>query len=205
MKLRSILFVTVFCLLVAVGIVSAHGVTINLEVSAMTGEITITAAYDAGEPMAEAQVAIFAPDDLANPWKTGTADVNGVYTFLPDYTKVGTWEIQVRLAGHGNTNYIYLDESMAPSDAAAAGEAESAVPMDVQTDGSVVIQGDATIIVQGQTSIVVEGEVRTAGTTTSTGFSGGQILIMAVSVIWGFVGTALFFARRRTEPKQKSG
>ncbi|MFU8794948.1 MAG: carboxypeptidase regulatory-like domain-containing protein [Dethiobacteria bacterium] len=31
----------------------------------------------------------------------------------------------------------------------------------------------------------------------STGFSGLQILIMAAAVIWGFVGTALFYSRKR--------
>ncbi|MBN1288425.1 MAG: carboxypeptidase regulatory-like domain-containing protein [Actinobacteria bacterium] len=41
---------------------------------------------------------------------------------------------------------------------------------------------------------VKEGTVESGG---STGFSTLQIVVMSLAVIWGFVGTGLYFARRR--------
>lgn len=83
----------------------AHGVTVehNLE---QTATVSLVARYDSGEPMANAQVTIYAPNDPATPWDTGTCDDAGTYQFAPDPTLVGTWTVQVRQAGHGETIYI---------------------------------------------------------------------------------------------------
>jgi len=105
------------------------------------------AAYDSGEPMAGAQVTIYAPDDPSTPWLTGVCDDEGRFSFTPDTAKTGTWDVQVRQAGHGDIVHI---------------------PIGV----------------------------------ASTGNGGGgntplQIVLMAVCVVWGSIGTALYFARRR--------
>jgi nickel transport protein len=122
----------------------AHGAEIEYTV-AMT--IEIAAAYDSGEPMAGAQVTIYAPDDPSTPWLTGVCDDEGRFSFTPDTAKTGTWDVQVRQAGHGDIVHI---------------------PIGV----------------------------------ASTGNGGGgntplQIILMAVCVVWGSIGTALYFSRRR--------
>lgn len=122
----------------------AHGAKIEYTV-AMTVEII--AAYDSGEPMAGAQVTVYAPDDPSTPWLTAVCDDEGRFSFTPDTNKPGTWDIQVRQAGHGDIVHIPLG----------------------------------------------------AG---STGNGGGgntllQIVLMAICVIWGCIGTALYFLRRR--------
>lgn len=90
----------------------AHGVAFEHEIDPATGAVTIYAAFDTGEVFDEGQVAVFAPSDLANPWMTGTTDSDGVFTFTPDYSIEGTWDIQVRKAGHGGLINLQLTGDM---------------------------------------------------------------------------------------------
>jgi nickel transport protein len=124
----------------------AHGV--NIQYSSDT-EITILARYDSGEPMAGAQVTVYAPDDPTTPWLTGVCDDEGRFSFTPDASIPGTWDVQVRLAGHGGMVHIPVG-----GDSAA-------------TSGGV------------------------------GGYSALQLALMAACVIWGCIGTALYFRRRR--------
>ena len=85
----------------------AHGVVIEYTVDMA---IEIVATYDNGEPMAGAQVVVYAPDDPSTPWLTGVCDDQGRFTFVPDASKPGTWDIQVRKAGHGGMVHIPIGE-----------------------------------------------------------------------------------------------
>ena len=85
----------------------AHGTRIEYK---STSAIEIVAKFDGGEPMSEAQVIIYAPDDPANPWLTGVCDDDGRFSFIPDVSIPGTWDIQVRKAGHGDMIHIDISE-----------------------------------------------------------------------------------------------
>ncbi|MGP1387179.1 MAG: carboxypeptidase regulatory-like domain-containing protein [Thainema sp.] len=77
----------------------AHGVVIDYTpVSA----VQLTATYDNGDPMAEAQVNVYAPENPAEAWLTGQTDERGQFIFTPDAAQAGNWEVQVRQAGHGD-------------------------------------------------------------------------------------------------------
>lgn len=139
--------VAAICLLYTLppAVVQAHGVELEyIERDA----IEVTARYDSGAPMAEAQVAVFAPGSPAEPWLTGSCDSDGRFFFLPDPEITGLWEVQVRQAGHGGLLRIEVDESG-------------------------------------------------IGPVGSTGFTGPQTFIMTAAVIWGLIGTALYFSRRQ--------
>jgi nickel transport protein len=123
----------------------AHGV--NIEYTSDV-EITIVAKYDTGTPMAGAQVTVYAPDNPTTPWLTGVCDDEGVFSFTPDSSKPGTWDVQVRLAGHGGIIHIPVGEGA-------------------------------------------------AGSGGLGGYSWLQIALMAACVVWGSIGTALYFRRRR--------
>lgn len=139
-------FAVAVCLIILpAGVALAHGAELQyIERSA----IEITAHYDSGMPMANAQVAVFAPGSPAEPWLTGTCDSEGQFFFTPDPEIPGLWEVQVRLAGHGDLIRIEVDEN-------------------------------------------------TIGAAGTTGFTSLQKLLMALSVIWGLIGTALYFSRRQ--------
>jgi nickel transport protein len=132
-----------FAVLLSPAMVYAHGAEIEYTVAS---SIEIVAKYDSGEPMAEAQVTVYAPDDPSTPWLTGECDDDGRFAFTPDMSKPGTWDIQVRQAGHGDMIHIEIEK------------------------GSVI-----------------------GG--SSSGYSTGQIVLMTVCVIWGIIGTALYFRR----------
>ena len=162
-----------------IGTVSAHGVETEHRLFVEDGvvKIEIRAAYDTGEPMSEAQVAIFAPNDLANPWKTGKTDKAGYFTFAPDLSMPGTWDVQVRLAGHGKMIHVRVSGDEAST---------------LESDAEETLAREKTVELRGAKAGLGNGS-----TSVGTGFTTGQIVIMAACVIWGGIGTALFFASRR--------
>ncbi len=123
----------------------AHGVKVEYTVNVA---IDIVAMYDDGHPMAGAQFVVYAPDDPSTPWLTGVCDDEGRFSFVPDTTKPGIWDVQVRQAGHGDIVHIPVGE-----DAAVSG--------------------------------------------STGGYTALQIVLMALCVVWGSVGTALYFSRRK--------
>ncbi|MBE7380682.1 MAG: carboxypeptidase regulatory-like domain-containing protein [Leptolyngbya sp. SIO1E4] len=84
----------------------AHGVEIK---SRSLSAVQIQATYDSGEPMAGAQVQVYAPEDPETSLFTGTADEAGRYLFVPD--RPGDWEVSVRQAGHGDIAVIPVSEA----------------------------------------------------------------------------------------------
>jgi len=151
------LLVPLFTLLLAMGTTAtafAHGASVAYTIN-MTVEIQAT--YDTGEPLAGGQVTVYAPDDPSTPWLTGVCDEEGRFTFTPDPSLPGTWDVQVRQSGHGDIVHIPI--------------------------------GEGTAVTGGG------------------GFTTLQIVLMGACVVWGFAGTALFFARKpapspRPEPAE---
>jgi nickel transport protein len=148
--------------------VLAHGVQIQHQI---VSGIEIQARYDSGEPMEEAQVTVYAPDRPTEPWMTGTTDTAGRFMFTPDKTQPGNWEVMVRQAGHGNVLSIPVE-----AEALAADPAGETLTPD-QSPG--------------------QGEPSTQATLTSQPgeLSPVQRWVTIGAVIWGFIGTALFFSR----------
>lgn len=108
MKNRFFIILSVILLtLVLPAAAFGHGVEINYQT---TKAIEITATYDTGEPVSEGQVIIYAPDNPSAPWATGKCDEKGRFTFAPDPSKPGTWDVQVRKAGHGGMIHIPVGE-----------------------------------------------------------------------------------------------
>ncbi len=119
----------------------AHGARIEY----VAGEalvVTITAAYDSGSPMQAAQVLVYAPDDPATPWLTGTTRDDGTFQFIPDPQRSGTWEVVVRDAGHGGTVYIPISaEPAATQSVAIAGSSNAMSPLQILLMGASVVWG----------------------------------------------------------------
>jgi nickel transport protein len=147
LSFKSLTF-TLLALMLA-GQAAAHAAFVDLRDVAA---ISVLAQYDTGEPMADAQVAIYAPDDPATPWLTGQTDARGWFLFMPDPAISGRWAVQVRQAGHG---------AMAYADVAA---------------------GDSTVTI--------------IGTAPAAGLTWAQKALMLASVLWGAIGTALYFRRK---------
>jgi nickel transport protein len=144
--------------------VLAHGAHIEYQ---PTESIQIQARYDSGEPMQGAQVMVYSPEDLSEPWTQGTTDDQGSFVFVPDPSQPGNWEVTVRQAGHGDIVAIPIG---------AAEEVADGTESEAQAVEDVAAQPTAGLTSTAQLSPVQQG-------------------ITIGAVIWGFVGTALFFAR----------
>lgn len=141
--------------------VLAHGVTVEHR---RVDSVELEARFETGEPMANAQVLVYAPDDPTNVWQEGTTDDRGHFSFTPDTSQPGRWEVMVRQAGHGVLTTI---------------------PIAASTSG-----GEPTV-----TPATEAGATPNSLISPSTTLSPVQRGITIGSVIWGFIGTALFFAR----------
>lgn len=85
----------------------AHGTEISYIVE--DGMVTIDAYFDSGEPMANAQITAYAPDNPSEPYYQGVADEVGHITFAIDPSIAGSWDISVRTAGHGEMLNIPIE------------------------------------------------------------------------------------------------
>lgn len=114
----------------------AHGANIAVR----SHSVEIEAAFDTGEPMANAQVAIYAPDQPKTPVQTGVTDSEGRFLFTPEDDGAGLWEVTVRQAGHGEATTFTLD-------AAGSGEVTLAAPptADLQADSQKWIRMAAVV------------------------------------------------------------
>ncbi|HEY9817923.1 MAG TPA: hypothetical protein V6D20_19270 [Candidatus Obscuribacterales bacterium] len=144
--------------------------------------VAVSALYDTGKPMVEAQVSVFSPDDVTTPWITGTTDSQGNFIFMPDPAVTGNWEVQVRQAGHGEVIVIPMatppsvTENLPPSGSAeTATENPEAASAPVDLSPSVMPMSPQP---------------------RSSQLSPVQRWTMIGAIIWGFVGTAFFFASR---------
>lgn len=135
--------------------VIAHGTVIEHR---QANAIEVRASYDNGEPMAEAQVTVYAPEDPTDPWLKGTTAEDGTFAFVPDTDFKGDWDVRVRKAGHGELISIPIEDSQSSRSQSA------------------------------QASNNWQGG----------GYTRLQKALMAVLGVWGFIGTALFFARNRS-------
>jgi len=158
----------------------AHGVTI---VSQTTPGIEIQAQYDSGVPMAQARVAIYAPDAPNTPWLRGRTDDQGRFRFAPDPAQPGNWEVNVRQAGHGSSLTIALPPP---------GEIPN--PEDIPGAGNEVLQ-ESRKIPEEQNQAPIQQHPLTPA--QSIRYNSLQRLILIAAVLWGFVGTTLFFVRRK--------
>jgi nickel transport protein len=166
----------------------AHGVRINYET---TQAIEVTALYDTGEPMANAQVVVYAPNDPSTPWMTGTTTESGIFTFSPDPSQAGNWEVAVRQAGHGEILSIPFEPEGSTAQPQAAAQPNTA-RSDTTLSGEDAT-GENRLTADTSDSPTESAQVGQAR--TSAALSPMQRALMAGSAIWGFVGTALFFMR----------
>ena len=156
----------------------AHGTKISYE---NAEAIVINVVYDSGEPMGKAQISVYAPDNPSEPWLTGTTDGKGRFLFQPDSTKPGNWEVKVRHSGHGGVVRVPVTSAAQPKETQQAQQTQQ-----TQQTNPTTSPNSST---PAQVSVAKESE--------NLEYTPLQRGLMIASVIWGFVGTALFFSGRK--------
>lgn len=152
----------------------AHGVVVDHE---QVDAVRIDARYDTGEPMADAQVSVYSPEDASEPWLSGSVDDDGVFLFEPD--GAGTWRVEVRQAGHGETVRVEVEE---PSGEDSPGEVE-------------LTEAEERQAPVPEERSPEERSGASGGETAGTGVL--QTVVMGALAVWALVATALYFAGRR--------
>lgn len=149
----------------------AHGSKITYT---QTSAIAIQASFEDGTPMKNAQAVVYSPQDPTNPWLTGMTDEKGQFNFVPDPRLSGNWDVKIRQSGHGDIISIPMVEGRIASGLAEQSNigANSATkePPDITATGAV---------------------------SSNNEFTPWQKLMMTITSVWGFIGTAFFFSRNQ--------
>ncbi|HIK46416.1 MAG TPA: carboxypeptidase regulatory-like domain-containing protein [Leptolyngbyaceae cyanobacterium M65_K2018_010] len=61
--------------------------------------------FSTGEPFVGAKVRVFAPNNSHQPWQTLTTDGEGRFSFLPDPSIPGNWEVAIESDDQSHADY----------------------------------------------------------------------------------------------------
>ena len=146
----------------------AHGSNITYT---QTSAIAVQASFEDGTPMKNAQAVVYSPQDPTTPWLTGMTDEEGQFTFIPDPSLSGNWDVKIRQSGHGDIISIPLVEGRIASGLAEQPNlVQTKKPLDISETGVVSSHNELTP---------------------------WQKLMMTITSVWGFIGTAFFFSRNQ--------
>lgn len=120
-----------FLMLAAVGIAAvlpteaiAHQVQTNYFLDAQTrNTLEVQAVFSNGEPFKGANVTIYSPEQPHRPWAKGVTDGQGRFTFDPDQSISGDWEIDIQREGHGDILLVPVSEAGIDADRVSQTEA----------------------------------------------------------------------------------
>jgi len=90
---------------------AAHGVLLDAAYDPESRIASASARFDTGEPMADAEVTVFAPDDPSTPWLRGRSDGAGAFRFEPDPARPGYWAVQMRHDDHGAITTFRVEDA----------------------------------------------------------------------------------------------
>ncbi|MGL6282824.1 MAG: carboxypeptidase regulatory-like domain-containing protein [Microcoleaceae cyanobacterium] len=177
-KITLVSFFSLLNLLILQPNTHAHAIKIIPEINQA---ISLQAKYESGLPMQQAQVIVYAPNQPNKPWMQGMTNNEGKFIFIPDNKLSGNWQIKVSQAGHGNIiNIPYF-------------------PSNIVAEKSTVISNNSN---NNLTNNLTNNQL-----INNTPTNNSQILsenyqiqksLMIASIVWGCVGTALFFVRTKS-------
>ncbi len=101
--MRKLLWGSLFGLTAAVSTASVawgHASQTDYFVDLFSRDLVLTASYSTGEPMVEAEVLVYAPNDAETPWAETVTDDGGQFVFVPDEALQGEWRVEITEAGH---------------------------------------------------------------------------------------------------------
>lgn len=67
--------------------------------------------FSNGQPLKGAKVTVYAPEQSFRPHTTGITDSQGRFTFAPDESIPGEWEVKIKRAGHSDIIYVPVTEA----------------------------------------------------------------------------------------------
>lgn len=116
MTLRKLTPFIVFGLLTVAGKASAHMVETNYFLDQFSNEqsqqvLRMQSTFSNGAPLKGAKVNVYSPNNPIKPWAQGVTDQEGRFSFSPDQTLTGDWEVIIRKQGHGDILTVPVNEA----------------------------------------------------------------------------------------------
>jgi nickel transport protein len=71
----------------------------------LDNQLEFQSIFSSGEPFAGARVSIYAPNNLDQPWQTLTTDSEGRFSFVPDESIAGNWEVAIESDDESHADY----------------------------------------------------------------------------------------------------
>ncbi|XLQ11704.1 MAG: DUF4198 domain-containing protein [cyanobacterium endosymbiont of Epithemia adnata isolate EadnSB Bon19] len=104
---------TLLLLAVSLGILGTAGKTLAHAMQTnyvFLEELEFQSFYSDGEPAKNAKVLVYAPNNPDQPWIVGKTDKQGRFSFLPDNSIPGKWEVEFEQEGHGDILTVPVSE-----------------------------------------------------------------------------------------------
>ncbi|MEM9264281.1 MAG: carboxypeptidase-like regulatory domain-containing protein [Cyanobacteria bacterium P01_F01_bin.13] len=114
MTFRKLTPFIVFGLLGIPGNVSAHMVETNYALDQLAQSeqvLNMQSTFSNGIPLKGAKVSVYSPNNPVTPWAEGVTDSEGRFSFSPDQTLAGDWEVTIQQQGHGDMLTVPVDET----------------------------------------------------------------------------------------------
>ena len=105
---------------------SAH--MIETDYNLLEQALEFTSTFSTGEPVPEAQVTIYAPGNSDEPWGELETDENGQFSFVPDESIPGDWEVRIEKdLGHGDIWTVPVNQTGVDYDNISIGHDDSSL------------------------------------------------------------------------------
>lgn len=116
MTLRRFTPFVVCGMLTAAGRASAHLVETNYVLDQLANTesqsvLNMQSTFSNGTPLKGAKVNVYSPNNPVTPWAQGVTDHQGRFSFSPNQSLTGDWEVTIDQQGHGDILTIPVDES----------------------------------------------------------------------------------------------
>jgi nickel transport protein len=71
----------------------------------LDNQLEFQSVFSSGEPFAGARVSIYAPNNLDQPWQMMTTDSEGRFSFVPDESIAGNWQVAIESDDESHADY----------------------------------------------------------------------------------------------------
>ncbi|MBX2863266.1 MAG: carboxypeptidase-like regulatory domain-containing protein [Leptolyngbyaceae cyanobacterium MAG.088] len=114
-KLPSLTPFIVLGLLTVAGKASAHMVETNYVLDQLSNNqsqvLNMQSTFSNGTPLKGAKVNVYSPNNPVTPWTQGVTDSEGRFSFSPEQSLTGEWEVKIEQQGHGDILTVPVNET----------------------------------------------------------------------------------------------
>ncbi|MEL6813322.1 MAG: hypothetical protein AAFP03_00750 [Cyanobacteria bacterium J06598_3] len=93
--------------------------------------LELRSTFGNGQPLKGASVTVYSPEQPNRVWQKGLTDSEGRYTFKPDESITGEWEVNIKRDGHQDIISVPVTETGIDSELIAQGKGQNGEIQDI--------------------------------------------------------------------------